>query len=615
MGSGGLTVGPASFFMPAGGVDGKPRFNTFASMKPQVYPTPITLLVFQSKVASAVLFRREVGSAPVSASAATAEGINRSERVPRLKTWQGKVDLHLDGMLLGLDFYPGGDVDPEELFTKGPPSRIYCPEVARSFVLSALEHSRRVPLNQLVQLTSLTKSRSEQMKIESLPARGMLWDEVNQVRVTKLPVFGTNFTYIPQANNLVLPDEFGFRLVSGCESLQLCSVMIDVVPVNDPPVATDLEFSGSFAIPFHFAGVDAERDPFRVFTAGDPASVGRFFYCDVCDATCAGNKKLGTERFSPNQTFCYLPSMKVSNNRGQVVLYTATLSYRVVSNGNVESNNATVTFRVMNPAMPSTEIVIDAVEDSATTFNLDQHLPGITSLSVVQPPQHGSLSSFVNRTATYKPGSNFFGKDFLTIQVTRFGFLTAPFPVYFSVSNTFDKADLVVRQLEVVVQPGYKAQLPFELVDASAYPLRLGFHLDRFDGGMFSIPASMTNTSSVPGCAIMGCVGEMTVSGSDLANVDVYYHAFAPNVTVSITLAALRFGEWQEIGRAVILTRAVPRQGMYTATKRPVPEMIYTAIAIVILLVVVAFAHPYLMKAKRKSRKKQEPEETVEEMV
>jgi hypothetical protein len=188
-------------------------------------------------------------------------------------------------------------------------------------------------------------------------------------------------------------DSFTFKVNDGAQDSALATVSIEIVPVNDAPVALaqSLSTAEDTVASITLAGTDVEgsglvfaivQSPQHGFLEGTP----------------------------PNLT--YVPS---NNFNG-----TDTFTFRV-NDGGLDSAPATVSIAVLpindRPLADAQTVATD--EDTAKSIVLTGEDPEFDSLSytIVTPPAHGTLSG-TPPFVTYLPATNFFGTDSFTFKVS-----------------------------------------------------------------------------------------------------------------------------------------------------------------------------------------------------
>ena len=195
-------------------------------------------------------------------------------------------------------------------------------------------------------------------------------------------------TYVPDANYNG-PDAFTFRANDAEFASNIATVSITVTPVNDPPVAANLELTTAedTALPVNLSGSDLEGDPL-VYTVVDAPSHGQ----------------LGGTGATP----IYTPALNYSGDDH--------FSYRV-NDGEFDSNVATVLIHVtpVNDPPVAADQRLTTDEDVPlaivlTGADVDGDAIGF---ALRQRPAHGEL---VGDGAhwEYRPARDFFGEDSFT---------------------------------------------------------------------------------------------------------------------------------------------------------------------------------------------------------
>ncbi|MBW3622530.1 MAG: tandem-95 repeat protein [Armatimonadetes bacterium] len=201
---------------------------------------------------------------------------------------------------------------------------------------------------------------------------------------------GNQVTYTPAPNSHG-PDSFSYRVANGSSTVDVGTVSLSVVPVNDAPVATDLSAATAedTPIPLTLSATDIDGDPLT-YPIVEPPRHG----------TLTG--------VAPALT--YTPAKDYHGPDS--------FTYRA-NDGKADSNTAAVTLTVT----PDN----DAPLAQAQSVNLDEDTPKEIVLagtdvesdpltfSVVAPPRHGTLSG-TPPNLTYTPAPNYHGPDRFTFQ-------------------------------------------------------------------------------------------------------------------------------------------------------------------------------------------------------
>jgi large repetitive protein len=216
--------------------------------------------------------------------------------------------------------------------------------------------------------------------------------------IISLPSNGTlsgnapNVTYTPGLNYNGF-DSFTFRVNDGTTNSGIATITIDVTPVNDKPIANNLNVAFDFNTPkdFILTGSDIDGDPLTFIVATQPAN-----------GTLSG--------VAPNLT--YTP------NNG----FSGTDSFTFyVNDGTEDSNIATVTLNVApldNTAPVAENSTVTTPEDTPVAITLlasDVDGDPLT-YEIVTPPVHGTLSG-TGANRTYSPNLNYNGPDSFTFRV------------------------------------------------------------------------------------------------------------------------------------------------------------------------------------------------------
>jgi YD repeat-containing protein len=221
-----------------------------------------------------------------------------------------------------------------------------------------------------------------------------------------------NLVYTP-APNLSGSDSFTFKVNDGVLDSAAATVMIDVTPVNDPPVAYGQSVSTDEDTPLSVAlgGDDAEGTAL-VFTVVDPPAHG------VLSGT------------PPNML--YTPA---ANHFGS-----DQFTFQV-DDGALSSAPATVTITVrsVNDAPIAQADLVALTEDGAADVTLrgsDVEGSALT-FSIVTPPAHGALTG-TPPALRYVPAANYNGEDSFTFKVNDGALDSASAVVTLSVEEVND---------------------------------------------------------------------------------------------------------------------------------------------------------------------------------
>ncbi|HPI08099.1 MAG TPA: Ig-like domain-containing protein [Saprospiraceae bacterium] len=215
------------------------------------------------------------------------------------------------------------------------------------------------------------------------------------------------YTPNPNANG---PDTLCIQVCDGNGGCDTSTVVINVLPVNDPPVALNDNVSTpeDMATTFSITANDTDVDGTIDLTSVDlnPGLAGIQTSVTVAGGTFVYNAD-GTVTFTPNANF-----------NG-----TATTNYNVCDTGTptpVQCAQATITVTVnaVNDAPDAMNDTYPLTEDGVLTGNVstnDTDPDGpMTIITVVTPPANGTLVLNPNGTFTYTPNANFNGPDTYT---------------------------------------------------------------------------------------------------------------------------------------------------------------------------------------------------------
>jgi ELWxxDGT repeat protein/VCBS repeat-containing protein len=209
-----------------------------------------------------------------------------------------------------------------------------------------------------------------------------------------------SFTYTPAANYFG-PDSFTYKANDGQADSNVATASINVLPVNDAPVAGDDSYDGVEDTPLVVAapGVlandsDIEGDSLAAVLVVGPAH--------------------GVLTLNGNGSFTYLPA---ANYFGSDMF-----TYKA-NDGQDDSNVATVRISIaaVNDAPVAGDDAYGGVEDTPLivaapgVLGNDTDVEGDSLVAVlVTGPAHGTLALNANGSFTYVPAANYFGPDTFT---------------------------------------------------------------------------------------------------------------------------------------------------------------------------------------------------------
>jgi gliding motility-associated-like protein len=199
-------------------------------------------------------------------------------------------------------------------------------------------------------------------------------------------------------------DEFQFSIKDSKKVLAVdngftvFTFKIDVLPVNDLPVAQNGNFSGSYAVPLNgtLVATDAENSPL-VFSVVTPPAAGVLV-------------------LNANGTFTYTPAAGAT--AGQVITFT----YRVYD-GTAFSNTATVTITLVNLPPTGAPATYRTVEDIAVNGVMQGTDPegGAVSFQITMQPVKGTVTPGANGSFVYQPSATKFGTDYFVYKASDVG--------------------------------------------------------------------------------------------------------------------------------------------------------------------------------------------------
>jgi len=233
-----------------------------------------------------------------------------------------------------------------------------------------------------------------------------------------------NLTYMPN-KNFSGPDSFSFKVNDGADDSDITTVSIAVTPVNDPPVANNIDISvmEDIPIPVTLAGIDPDGDSLTYTIVKKPAN-----------GTLSGKEP--DLSYTPNTNFNGLDSF----------------TFRV-SDGTLNSIPGTVSLMV-NPADDPPVANGDNIsvpEDTVSHVLLSGDDPDGDPLtySVLRGPNHGKLEGKAPNL-TYTPDPNFSWLDSFTFRVSDGKTDSVPATIMVSVTPVNDpptaRDDKIVTQ-------------------------------------------------------------------------------------------------------------------------------------------------------------------------
>ncbi|HMQ01275.1 MAG TPA: Ig-like domain-containing protein, partial [Cyclobacteriaceae bacterium] len=234
--------------------------------------------------------------------------------------------------------------------------------------------------------------------ISSCPANGVLRDAITNLVIDCSAPFSLSSNrvrYTPNASYLG-PDSFTFMANDGAANSNLATISIDVIPINNPPIADDqsVETDEDIQVDITLTGTDPDGDALSFIIVAQPSH-----------GTLSGA--------GANQT--YTPNPGYSGNDS--------FTFKV-NDGRIDSEIATVSITV-NPvnkppvAVPlASDQCIEVMEDTPGAIVLQASDPDGDALTyiIVTPPSHGTLSGTAPNL-TYTPEANYFGPDEFTFKV------------------------------------------------------------------------------------------------------------------------------------------------------------------------------------------------------
>ena len=208
-----------------------------------------------------------------------------------------------------------------------------------------------------------------------------------------------NVTYTPNLN-FNGSDSFTFKVNDGQIDSNIATVALDVLPVNDPPEATDDSFTidegGTLVAPEPTGALSNDSDPDGDALTGDVLTP----------------PAVGTLSWNTDGSFTYEPPDPEFNG---TVFFTYTL---LDGNGLSTTGTVTIVVNPLNDPPVADAQSVTTPEDTALPITLTgSDLDGdALSFAIVSPPSNGTLSGTAPNV-TYTPNLNFNGSDSFTFKV------------------------------------------------------------------------------------------------------------------------------------------------------------------------------------------------------
>lgn len=262
-------------------------------------------------------------------------------------------------------------------------------------------------------------------------------------------------------------DAISYRVSDGTLASQPATLALHVTP-GAAPIATAATVSG-----------DEDHQITLALAATDPDD-------DVLDFAVATQPTHGTlSGDAPN--LVYTPNLDFHGD--DVVEFT-------VSDGYFTSDKAAVTIHVItvDDAPIATAQAVPAVEDSTVDITLaGTDVEGDDlSFRVVDPPQHGTLSSTTGPAVTYRPALNYNGPDHFTFVANDGTLDSAPVAVDLNVAGTADPP--VAISFERQLDEDAQAAVTLVGSDPDSDPLSFAVVTAPAHGALDGIPPNVTYT-------------------------------------------------------------------------------------------------------------------------
>lgn len=354
-------------------------------------------------------------------------------------------------------------------------------------------------------------------------------------------VTGT-FTYRPSANYNG-SDVFYYRIYDGVLPGNVASVTIDVLPVNDPPVA-----HGDSASCVEDGSI-VQAAPGVLANDTDTDSVTLTAGLDVSTTH-------GTLVLNPNGSYTYTPT---ANWFG-----TDTFRYHA-NDGSADSGSVTVTLTVtpVNDAPLAVNDSASCAEDGRATLNVlsnDSDVEGSAlSASVVSGPAHGTLQLAASGYATYTPVAAWSGSDTFTYRAYDGAKYSNTATVTITVSAVNDAPVALADAYGIAGDTTLSVGVPGVLgndTDVEGSPLTAVLDATAAHGTL-----NLNGNGSFTYRPVNGYVGNDTFTyhandgsaDSEVVTVVIAIGA-APDMTPPMTIATGTFGSWRSADQTVTLT-------------------------------------------------------------
>jgi gliding motility-associated-like protein len=223
-------------------------------------------------------------------------------------------------------------------------------------------------------------------------------------------------------------DEFQFSIKDSKKQLAtdagftVFTFKINILPVNDLPVAQNATFSGSYTAPLN-----------GTLTATDPDNTALTY--SVVSAPASGNVIL-----NPNGSFTYTPAGTATP--GNVITFT----FRVFD-GTGYSNTATVTITLIDlppTGMPATYRTLEDLAVNGTLQGTDPEGSAVT-FQISKVPSKGSVTLGAAGNFTYQPSLTRFGNDYFIYKASDASAnLSAGDTIHIDIMPRTDDGDLLI---------------------------------------------------------------------------------------------------------------------------------------------------------------------------
>ncbi|MBW7882604.1 MAG: tandem-95 repeat protein [Caldilineaceae bacterium] len=221
-------------------------------------------------------------------------------------------------------------------------------------------------------------------------------------------------------------DTFTYTISDGNGGTDTATVTVEVICVNDPPVANDDTANTDEDVPVTVPVLDNDRDP-----DGDPLTV-----------TAVSDPPNGSVVINPDGTVTYTPDQDFNGED--------TFTYTICDpDGLCDTATVTVVIGALNDPPVANDDNVTTPEDTPVAFNVasndvdvDGNLDPSTT-TVLDGPDHGTLVNNGDGTFSYTPDPNYNGPDSFTYEICDTDGLCDMATVYITVTPVNDAPDAV----------------------------------------------------------------------------------------------------------------------------------------------------------------------------